>query len=98
MKDTSSREPLLAEELRASPQKRRRKHAPKPNFATWLILAWLAFMAAWGCKHLYRQWEKRSNSAAITTNVIMPAEALANATVAPATASAPDSAGYCPLK
>ena len=35
---------------------RRRNHKPKANLATWLFIAWLAFMTAWGCKHLYHYW------------------------------------------
>lgn len=38
------------------PKARRRKHAPRPNIATWLFFAWLLFMATWSCKHLYRIW------------------------------------------
>ena len=42
--------------LAPKPKARRRKHEPMPNMATWLFIAWLLFMAAWGCKHLYRIW------------------------------------------
>lgn len=91
MKDASLREPPLAEELRARRKKRRREHAPKPNIATWLLIAWLAFMAAWGSKHLYRQWVESSNGAVNATAVFMPVEPAANAT-------APGPAGSCPLK
>ena len=91
MKNSFPKEPLLAAQLRASPNKRRREHAPKPNFATWLIIAWLAFMAAWGCKHFYRQWVESSNGAVNATAVFMPVEPAANAT-------APGPAGSCPLK
>ena len=97
MKDTSLREPLLAEELRATRKKRRREHAPKPNIATWLLIAWLAFMAAWGSKHLYRQWAESSNQA---INATISAAAAGNATVEPAE-PAPDpgaAAESCPLK
>ena len=98
MKNSFPKEPLLAAQLRASPNKRRREHAPKPNFATWLVIAWLAFMAAWGCKHFYRQWVESSNSTA-AAGVIMPVEAAVNAT-AESAGAAPDSgaAGICPLK
>ena len=56
---------------------RRRKHGPKPNSATWLILAWLAFMLAWGCKHFYRQW---SEAVLEHDNPSEPAEIMQNAT------------------
>ena len=73
MNEDRPKEPLLAGQLRALPKKRRREHSPKPNFATWLVIAWLAFMAAWGCKHLYRQWseaEPTHDNAAATAEVM----------------------------
>ena len=87
MKSSSPKVPLLAEELRASPKKNRREHAPKPNFATWLVIAWIVYMAAWGCKHLYRQWTEDSTY----TSAVRPVETVFNAT-------ASTSAGACPLK
>ena len=99
MNEDRPQEPLLAEQLRASSKKRRREHSPKPNFATWLIIAWLAFMAAWGCKHFYRQWAASSNSTNAAAGVIMPVEPAINATVESAgAATVPGSADSCPLK
>lgn len=99
MKEDRPKEFLLAEQLRASPKKRRREHAPKANFATWLVIAWLAFMAAWGCKHFYRQWVESSNSTDVAAGVIMPVEPAINATAEPAGAvTVPGSTDSCPLK
>ena len=86
MKDVPRKEPPLAKESRATRKPRRREHAPKPNLATWLLIAWLAFMAAWACKHFYRQWAENSE---IIIEAILPADIAANAT---------EAAGSYPLK
>ena len=88
MKDASDspKEPSQAKELRATRKPRCREHAPKPNIATWLLVAWLAFMGAWACKHFYRQWAETSE---IVINATSPVEIAVNAT---------EAAGSCPLK
>ena len=73
MKDIPPVDPFESERLLAKRRPRRREHRPKPNLATWLVIAWLAFMAAWGCKHLYRQWseaEPTHDNAAATAEVM----------------------------
>ena len=79
MKDASDspKEPSQAKEPHATRKPRRREHAPKPNIATWLLVAWLAFMGAWACKHFYRQWAENSE---IIIEAILPADIAANAT------------------
>ena len=58
MKDVPPVDPFEDARLLARRRPRRRKHGPKPNMATWIVLAWLAFMVAWGGKYLYRQWSE----------------------------------------
>lgn len=56
MKENPPEQPLADKDAFAKRKPRRRKFGPNPNIATWIIIAWLAFMASWGCKHLYRLW------------------------------------------
>ena len=94
MNDNFSEQPLADKQPAGGRETRRRKHSPKPNIATWLVLAWLAFMAAWGLKHAYVQWfgagaEPQGNPA--------PAEMVVNAT-APGGVSLSGPADPCPIK
>ncbi len=96
MKDAPRKEPPLAKELRATRKPRRREHTPKPNLATWLLIAWLAFMAAWAGKHFYRKWVE---SFEITINATSPVKTAANATGVDGKArSESDSTGSSPLE
>jgi hypothetical protein len=58
MKEGLSSDPFTDKGLFAKRKRRRRKHKPRPNFATWLFIAWIAFMIAAGCKSLYVRWTK----------------------------------------
>ena len=77
MKNIPPVDPFESERLLAKRRPRRRKYGPKPNLATWLVIAWLAFMLAWGCKHLYRQW---SEAELMHDNAAAMAEVMRNAT------------------
>ena len=92
MKDIPPEQPLADKDKSSERAPRRRKHSPKPNIATWLIIAWLAFMATWGGKHLYRQWAKAQD------NIAMPAEIALNATGHGAPEPQSGLPASCPLK
>ena len=79
----------------AKREQRRRKHGPKPNIATWIVIAWLAFMAAWGGKHLYRLW---TENAPAGNEITAPAWLPHNASGQRGVGSEVDLPSACPLK
>ncbi len=95
MQEKLPEKPLAENDPFAGRKPRRRKHGPKPNIATWIVIAWFAFMAAWGCKHLYRLWTETGPAG---DEIAAPARVAYNATGQDGLGPEVDLPLSCPLK